>query len=211
MAISSCAYKQTPKTITWELTDPNNIGGYTTTIVGAPTAVIGEISYIQFNGINDGIVVPDIPVKSMQTFTVEALIFPDGSGPTEPRFMHFEDSLQNRGTLELRLTLNREWYLDAFLKNGKTGKGFALIDSTKLHPADKWYWVAMVYDGEKMMSYVNGKKELEQVFNFPAVVDGKLSLGVRLNKVNWFKGRLSELRFHSKALPAGKLQLFTTD
>jgi hypothetical protein len=82
------------------------------------------------------------------------------------------------------------------LKNGKTNKGFTLIDSTKLHPVNKWYWAALVYDGKKMRSYINGQKELEGELDFPAMTKGKISLGVRLNKVNWFKGQIREIRFH---------------
>jgi hypothetical protein len=66
----------------------------------------------------------------------------------------------------------------------------------------------MEYDGKKMKSFVNGKKELEGEINFSAMTEGKISLGVRLNKVDWFKGQIKEIRFHPEALKSQGLQHF---
>ena len=96
--------------------------------------------------------------------------------------------------------------MDAFLKNGKLNKGVTLIDSTQLHPADKWYWVAMTYDGKKMTSYVNGIKQLESPMDFPGMSGGQIAFGMRINKVSWFKGMVSEARFYPEVLAAGALQ-----
>jgi hypothetical protein len=51
-----------------------------------------------------------------------------------------------------------------------------------------------------MSSYVNRKKELEGKIDFPPMTIGDISIGVRLNKVNWFKGLIREIRFHPQAL-----------
>jgi hypothetical protein len=150
--------------------------------------------------------VGSIPIEGWQKFTIEVLFMPDSDGPIAPRFIHFEDTLKNRGTFELRLTKDAQWYFDGFLKNGKTNKGVTLIDSTKLHPANQWYWAALVYDGSKMYSYINGKKELEGEMKFPPMTKGDLSLGVRLNKVNWFKGQIRKILFHPKVIDPNKLQ-----
>jgi hypothetical protein len=96
--------------------------------------------------------------------------------------------------------------MDTFLKNGKTNKGLTLIDSTILHKADQWYWAAMVYDGKKMTSYVNSKKELEGTIDIPPMTTGDISMGVRLNKVNWYKGLIKEIRFHSSPLDTSTMQ-----
>jgi len=66
----------------------------------------------------------------------------------------------------------------------------------------------MEYDGKKMTSFVNGKKELEGKFNFSVMTKGNISLGVRLNKVDWFKGQIKEIRFHPEALQPQGLQRF---
>jgi len=203
------AFFKSDSTVTWELKNIHCIGGLKTEILGNPLIETdGKDTSIDFNGIDDGLIVPDIPIKGWSVFTIEVLFKPDGDGPIAPRFIHFEDTAFRRGTFEIRLTNKKQWYLDAFLKNGKTDRGLALIDSTKLHPADQWFWVAMEYDGKKMISFVNGKKELEGEINFSAMTEGKISLGVRLNKVDWFKGQIKEIRFHPEALKSQGLQHF---
>lgn len=195
------------KPTVWKFTGVDKIGGYSPVIQGAPSAVTsGAFTGVAFNGVNDGLVIPVSPINSWPRFTIEVLFKPDGDGPKEPRFVHFEDADKNRGTLEVRLTPKRQWYLDAHLKNGKLNKAVTLIDSTQLHLADRWYWVAMVYDGKKMSSYVNGLKQLESPMDFPPMNGGQIAFGMRLNKVTWFRGLISEARFYPEALAPALLQ-----
>jgi len=206
LVVSAWKLSNGSKTTTWYLSNTKQIGGFSPIVLGNPELKVeGRDSSIYFNGIDDGLVVPVIPIEGWQKFTIEVLFKADADGPTAPRFIHFEDTLLNRGTFELRLTKNNEWYFDGFLKNGKTNKGIALIDSTKLHPANKWYWAALVYDGKKMYSYINGQKELEAEMDFPAMTKGNISLGVRLNKANWFKGQIRKIIFHPEAIGAKDL------
>lgn len=41
--------------------------------------------------------------------------------------------------------------------------------------------------GKKMSHYINAVKELEGEIEFSPMNTGQISLGMRLNKVNWFK------------------------
>lgn len=194
--------------ITWKLNNINRIGNTPTTVLGKPV-VNKEDGHeaIAFNGADDGVVVTSVPAEGWKQFTIEVLFKPDGDGPAAPRFIHFQDKDDNRGTFEIRLNHKKQWYMDTFLKNGKAGdKGLALIDSTLLHPANRWYWVAMVYDGKNMTSYVNGVKEKEGTYNFPGLGSAQIAMGVRLNKVGWFKGQISEIRFHHTTLSPDALQ-----
>jgi PelA/Pel-15E family pectate lyase len=193
--------KKTSSSVLWKLNNKTSIGSFSPTIFGNPEVIIaGNDTSIFFNGQSDGIVIPSIPIQGWQQFTIEARFKPDSKGPSAPRFLHFEDSQKNRGTLEARLTSGGDWYLDVFLKNGKTNKGLTLIDSLLLHKSDQWYSVALSYDGKKMYSYVNGRKELEGDFDFPAMTNGETSIGVRLNKVNWFRGEISQICFYPEAM-----------
>lgn len=195
------------QTIIWKIENPGSVGNYQPAILGNPLVVKESTgASLSFNGVNDGLVIPKIPIEGWQQFTIEVLFKPASDGPIAPRFIHFEDKDLNRGTFELRLTPGGQWYMDTFLKNGKTNKGLTLIDSTILHPANKWYWAALVYDGKTMTSYVNRKKELEGTIDFPPMTNGNISLGVRLNKVNWFKGLIKEIRFHRAALDTTAMQ-----
>lgn len=200
--------KVSAQEVTWKLDNLTKIGDYKPAVLGNPTVAAGSTGgALFFNGVKDGVIVPKIPIEGWSHFTIEVLFKPDGDGPVAPRFIHFQDNLENRGTFEIRLNAKKQWYLDAFLKNGKTAdKGLALNDSTLLHPADRWYWVAMVYDGKNMSSYVNGVKELGGIVNFPVMNSGNISFGVRLNKVSWFKGSIREIRFHPDVLSAASLQ-----
>ena len=109
--------------------------------------------------------------------------------------------------LETRVIEGRSWSLDTFLRCGETER--SLFDPTRLHPTGKWTWVALVYDGKTMAHYVNGVKELEGEVAFAPMAAGQISLGVRLNRVYWFKGCIKEVRFHPAALPPESLQRVT--
>ncbi len=207
VALTAWTVIHQPAAVTWKINCTENIAEYSVNKLGNPEIKVESGSaFVAFNGIDDGLIIPAIGIKGWKQFTIEIKFKPDATGPTSPRFMHFQDSANNRGTFELRLTQNKQWYLDAFLKNGATNKGLTLIDSTKLHAADKWYWAAMTYDGTTMSSFVNGKKELEGEIDFPPMSNGQTALGVRLNKVSWFKGEIAEIKFHPVVLQPYQLQ-----
>ena len=49
-------------------------------------------------------------------------------------------------------------------------------------------------------------KELERAAKFERFGPGQTSLGVRQNRVYWFKGAIREVRFHDEAVAVEKLQ-----
>jgi hypothetical protein len=127
--------KATAQTVTWKLKATNKVGAYKPVVLGNPLIVKDPSgTSLSFNGVNDGLVIQKIPIEGWPRFTIEVLFKPDGDGPVAPRFIHFQDKELNRGTFEIRLTPKGQWYMDTFLKNGKTDMGLTLIDSTKLHP-----------------------------------------------------------------------------
>lgn len=193
--------------VVWKLDNPANVGGFTTQILGLPQVVkTSKGRSLFFDGVDDGVIVPTNPIKGWQQFTIEVLFKPAADGPTAPRFVHFQDSIDNRGTIEARITPDGRWYLDTFLKNGNTNDRLTLIDSTNLHPCNQWYWISLVYDGKKMAHYINAVKELEGTVNIQPMNNGQISLGVRLNKVNWYKGLIKEIRFSPVAVDVTALK-----
>lgn len=191
----------------WRLDNLQKIAGHEVTVLGAPrieTAAKDGPAMV-FDGVRDGIFLPTIPIAGAKQFTVEVLFRPAEGGPEAQRFVHWQDKNEWRGLIELRLNGKGGWWLDTFLFTGE-GKGTALIDPNRVHPTDSWHWAALRYDGKTMAHFVDGQKELESAATFAPFAAGQISLGVRQNKVFWFKGAIREVRFHTEALPPEKLQ-----
>ncbi len=160
---------------------------------------------IAFNGKDDAFFLETNPLQGLRSFTVEAIMCPDKDGPREQRFLHIGEVSGDRMLLETRMTDDGQWYLDTYLRSGSSQK--ALIDENLLHPAGKWYHVALVVDDGRMVNYINSKPELEAKIDFAPINSGKTSIGVRLNKVSWFKGVIYKIVITPKAL---KPEQFTT-
>lgn len=195
-----------PKTTVWKLADPAHVGGKTTEVLGAPRVVDGAAV---FDGAHDGVFVPDIPIAGCKQFTIEVLFSPAEGGGEAQRFVHLEDTSNHRALIEIRLDGKGSWWLDTFMMtDSQSGHGLTLIEPKNTHPTDKWYWAALRYDGTTgtMTDFVNGQQELQGKQAFMPYVQGKISLGVRQNKVYWFKGAIKEVRFTPVALDADKLQ-----
>ena len=193
----------------WSLDNQSAIGGISPVIIGSPQIVPdGPLTAFTFNGDNEGLIVPVNPVAGWKSFTMEVLFKPSSLGEPAQRFVHFQDIHANRGLIEIRITSEGKWCLDTYLHVGPTGNGYTLVDRSKEHPCDEWHWAALVYDGKTMRHYVNAVEELSGDIEFGPMGPGLISLGVRLNQIFWFKGMISEIRFHSTALGKGELQEF---
>ncbi len=204
----SCSDKTLSTPEIWKLENLEEIGGHKPLILGNPQVVKDEYGLsLSFNGIDDGLILPVNPVASFEQFTVEVLFKPDADGLAQQRFVHFQDENNNRGLIETRLLPDGRWFLDTYLHDGKTDSGLTLADRSLLHPAGQWYWAALVYDGETMTHYLNGQKEDEGGIIFGPMSEGKMSVGVRLNQVFWYKGLIRELRFHEQALDEKQLRV----
>lgn len=182
------------------------VGGTRADMVGTPTVRQDEaFTTLQFDGTDDALILPCSPLQGLNRFTIEILFRPDPDGQPEQRFFHTEDKAGRRVLMELRLESGTgHWCLDTYLHNS-LDEHRTLIDRTKMHATGQWYWIALVYDGFTMAHYVNGVKELEGPVRFSPMVEGETSLGVRLNRVSWFKGQIRELRVHEEAIAANHL------
>ena len=200
--VACAAFPDHGEPTVWALRDAASVGGHATEVVGSPR-VAGLDDAIVFDGKGDGLFVPSNPIAGWSAFTIEVRFKPDGSGGEEQRFLHLEDDLKHRVLMETRMR-DRQWSLDTFLHQDAEHR-LTLLDRTRLHPTDRWYWVALVYDGSKMSSYVNGELELAGEVAFAPMTTGRTSIGVRQNRVSWFKGAIAEVRFTAVALSADRL------
>jgi hypothetical protein len=184
--------------VVWKFDNINQIGGLPTTVLGHPHVVKTDIGKaIEFNGIDDGLFIDGLPLAGAEQYTWEAIFRPDG-GPAEQRWFHLqENGSENRLLFEIRV-IGDQWCLDSFRASGKAQK--ALLDRSKLHPLGQWYHVAAVYDGKQFRSYIDRALDGSAEITFPAVGNGRTAVGVRMNKVYYFKGAVHLARFTRRAL-----------
>lgn len=150
---------------------------------------------VEFNGNGDGVFLADVPVKGMEEVTVEMIFKPYSNAAFEQRFMHMGAYSGARIMFESRVKEDNTWYFDAFVHLGEKAKSKALIDETLTHPCDKWYNLTLVAGKDGISSYVNGVLQQSYPLPYEAVInEGATSIGVRQNKVCWFKGAIFMLR-----------------
>lgn len=152
---------------------------------------------LYFDGIDDAIYLEEMPLKSLQEFTVEMIFFPDSSSLFEQRILHIGDVMEDRMLLEIRV-VEDNWYFDGFTATGDSGK--ALIDEGLLHPVGQWYHVAFVVGPESLTTFVNGKKELFETYSFNMIENGRTSIGVRQNEHSWFEGSIFKIKITPEQL-----------
>jgi hypothetical protein len=179
--------------VTWNFTRLDEIGGHKTTLAGSPRLVdTVDGKAIEFDGIGDGVFVEFSPLTGLKQFTAEVIFRPYAGGAKEQRFLHFqEEGSDNRLLFEIRIVEDR-WFLDTFIKSG--GGNHTLFAEKSTHEIGPWYHAAVVVDGATMRHYVNGKEELSTPIKYEPQDNGRTSIGVRINKVSWFKGAVWQVR-----------------
>jgi hypothetical protein len=190
----------------WMVDGTGRVGGHRATVWGAPKVTDTDRGRaVCFDGKQDGLVVDANPIAGLAAFTLELLFRPDADGEPAARVLHIsEEESEDRAMIETRMTGERRWYLDTFLHHGADSLALAQTDAQ--HAAGRWYWAALTYADRQMRHYVNGVLEASGPVVFGPLSRGRTSLGVRLNRVSWFKGCVRELRIWPAALPSGQLQ-----
>jgi len=188
----------------WTFDRLDKIGGHPATAIGHPHVIdTPGGKAIEFNGVDDGLFIDVHPLAGARTFTWEAIFRPDG-GNAEQRWFHLEENpatgsdSNNRMLFEIRVVDGR-WCLDAFNKSSSASK--ALLNRQNLHELGRWHHAAAVYDGTEFRSYVDGVQDGAAQVHLTPQGAGRTSVGVRMNKVFYFKGAVRTARFTRHALP----------
>jgi len=169
-----------------------------TTILGNPKTVHSPYGKaVAFNGIDDALFLKEMPLKGLKSFTVEMIFKPESNGVFEQRVLQIGEITGDRMLLEIRV-LNNNWYFDGFVAS--KGVKLALATEELLHPLEKWYHVAFVVTPNSLTTFVNGKQELHKNYTFNPIQNGQTSIGVRMNKVTWFKGAIYKIQISPEAL-----------
>ncbi len=188
----------------WTFDRLENIGGNKTTVLGAPKIIDAPVGKaVEFDGVKDALFIDNHPLTGAATFTFEAIFRPDG-GEREQRWFHLSEQdpktgadTDNRMLFEIRV-IGDQWFLDSYNQSGTEGK--ALMNRSAMHPLGAWYHVASVYDGQEFRNYVNGVQEGAANLHLAPHGSGHASVGVRINKVFYFKGAVRQARFTRRAL-----------
>ncbi|MEP7365732.1 MAG: LamG domain-containing protein [Acidobacteriota bacterium] len=187
----------------WRFDALENIGGHATKAEGQPRVIDTPFGKaVEFDGVDDALFIDSHPLAGAETFTWEVIFRPDSKGRPAQRFFHMqENGSQMRLLFETRL-VEGNWYLDSFANTSAGSK--ALIDPKLVHPLDRWYHVAMVYDGKMFRNYVNGVMQSEAEVRLAPQGPGQTSAGVRINRVDYFKGAIRLARMTKRALAVGE-------
>jgi acetyl esterase/lipase len=186
-------------TITWRLDNLKAIGGHAVTVAGSPRVVQTDIGpAIEFNGQTDGLFIDTSPLTGLTRFTIDLVFQADADAPEEQRVLHIqEDGTESRALIEIRAVARDRWALDTYLRSGDAR--LTLLDRGVTHPDARWHVATLTYDGTTMTDYVDGVKEGSGAVVFAPLRTGRTAIGVRLNRVSWFKGRVHSMRITPEA------------
>ena len=189
--------------VVWTFDRLDNIGGHKTTVLGEPRVIDAPVGKaVEFDGVDDALFIDDHPLAGASSFTWEAIFRPDG-GQREQRWFHLNEDpatgadTENRMLFEIRV-VGDSWFFDAYNQSGTASK--ALINRAALHPLGAWYHVAAVYDGKEFSNYVDGVREGAAEIHLAPHRRGRASVGVRINRLFYFKGAVHVARFTRRAL-----------
>ena len=193
--------------VVWAIDNLQRIGGHATTVVGAPMVIDTPGGRaVQFDGKDDALFVDKHPLTGLSEFTVEVIFRPDAGGAGAQRFFHMDESGGGRVLFETRLPGNDGFVADVFVQS-RAGT-VALYAPKNVHPLGAWYNVTAVIDGKRARHYVNGVEEMSVNLGFTPHGPGRTSIGVRINRLYYFKGAIRMARFTPRALaPSEFLQV----
>ena len=95
--------------------------------------------------------------------------------------------------MEIRILPGGLWALDTYLHDGE--HRLTLLDAARVHDAGRWHRVSLSYDGRVMRSAVDGVPELSGPVAFGPMRGGQAALGVRIDRVFWYKGAIRRVAF----------------
>jgi oligogalacturonide lyase len=185
--------------VTWTLDSVEKVGSHRPELLGQPRVIETPIGRaLEFDGVDDGLIVPVNPLAGAQAFTIETVFRPDAGGEKAQRFLHVQEVEDHRILIETRLPDAGTWFLDSFIKAGVPEK--TLQSRSRTHPLGQWYHAALVYEKGRMRHFIDGVEEMTGDVEYTPMKGGQVSLGVRLNRVFWFKGAMRSVRFCTRAL-----------
>ncbi len=206
--------------VIWDIDNLSSIGGFAVTAFGNPKVISTENgNALEFNGsattapatnAGDRIQIKGNPLADANTeFTIEMLFQPYATETDfAPRVFHIcrPDSMSGPRVMTMEIRSTNTWTTDFYIKS-VTGSGRM---GTVSYPTGKWMHMAMTCKNNVMNGYVNGVLDVTYTgtayTGLPATAE--VSLGGRMNNVNYFKGAIRRMIFTPLALEPSQ---FTMD
>ena len=190
---------------TWTFDRLDHIGGLPTTVLGHPKLIPTPAgNAVWFNGVDDALFLGEHPLAGASTFTWEAIFRPNSGGSPAQRWFHLAEQDPATGAdtgtrllFEIRVTV-ANWYLDAYARTPAGNQ--TLVNPAKLYPLDTWHSVEQVFDGKEYRSYVDGELQGSAPLVFQPQGPGHASIGVRIDRRDFFRGAVLQARFTPRAL-----------
>jgi len=151
---------------------------------------------LSFDGVDDFIEAPDSESLNPATLTISAWIFRKGAGTGT--FEGIVAKYDGYGGYLLcgESQLNR---LTFYVREGVGNSKRIASDVTLTEITGKWTHVAAVFDGDKLMMWVNGIKQSQEATG-GNLTNRPLSLFVGKYSISYFNGTVDEIRIYNRAL-----------
>jgi hypothetical protein len=200
----------TSSSVVWTMDNLSSIGGHPVTVAGNPVVKETDIGKaMEFDGIDDGLIVHGCPLNGSPSFTMEIVFKPYASFPNniEQRFLHVQNPAlsSRRALIELRLTGENTWFVDTHIRADSTF--MTLLAKHLPHPVGPWYHIALVYENGVGKHYVNGVEEMSGRVAYIPMEEADVSIGMRMNRVWYFKGAVRAVSMTRQALGRGEFKL----
>ena len=194
--------------------DPNtnifeNMAGEAATCSGTAcphAGMEGKVGYaVRFDGVDDGLLIPDTSQLDLQSFTVAAWVKPRaGVTGWQPLVAKAVGDFRNYA---LYLKTERKVYVTRYC-----GNYLLELTSTRPLPLDQYTHLAATYDGKTLSLYINGQldSQVSTSGNVPSCYnDAPLALGKPYNASSFYKhfsGDLDEVQIYNYALQSYEIK-----
>jgi hypothetical protein len=168
-----------------------------------PGELVGGASYkpgmvgpgFVFDGISDGVVIPNSPSLSQTRITLDAWVYPTGKQGTHRHIISKDNETAGAREYILSLETDNKFYGFVGLPTGNFQVG-----STTVAQLNTWYHVAMTHDGTTLRVYVNGLLE-NSLAAVGDIVPSANPVGIGWNRLPvLFQGIIDEAQIFSRAL-----------
>lgn len=187
-------------------------GGYPgLTVLGSPAIVPAEADggasreppALTFDGVHDGLLIPENLLRGSSRFEIVAEFFPAAAGSREQRFFHIQDDQSDdRILMETRLTGDGFWYADSCVVFQE--RVVILADPVRRHPLNRWYRYTLRCNGSRVEHLIDDISDgicVETGLQSPR--GGVTSIGVRATGDHHFAGAIRSISVSTAGSEAG--------